>query len=612
MKKRTIALVGNPNVGKSTIFNALTGMKQHTGNWPGKTVGNASGHMDYKNISFIFIDLPGAYSLSSDSPDEKVTGDYIASNKADTVLIVADATCLERNLILVRDVLAVADSAVLCVNLIDEAEKKGIIVDTDKLTEILKIPVISTAARAGKGLNNLMDALLTAPRNIWKQTNEENCTSHLHSIPPVSFIYKRSVRLNSSEPNAFDRKLDKILTSRYFGFPIMFLLLLVIFWITMVGANYPSELLAAMFSAIEEKLHYILEYLSLPYELRSFLMDGIYKTVTWVISVMLPPMAIFFPLFTLLEDFGYLPRVAFNLDNTFKRCGAHGKQALTMCMGFGCNACGVMGCRIIESPRERLIAIITNNFVPCNGRFPTLIAIITIFFASHFGSMKSAAAGIILSLFILLGILVTFAVASLLSKTILKGVPSSFVLELPPYRRPKFLDVIVRSMLDRTVFVLARAVAVALPAGAVIWILANINIGDTSILKICTDFLEPFGNFIGVDGVIIMAFILGFPANETVIPVMLMCYMSSGMLTDYSGLIQLQEILTGCGWDMKTALCVLILCMFHFPCGTTCLTIKKETGSFKWTVIAFIIPTLTGISICALINVIFRFCEFII
>lgn len=605
MKTKIVALAGNPNVGKSTVFNALTGMKQHTGNWPGKTVSNATGQMQYKDITFQFVDLPGAYSLSSSSPDEKVTGDYISSNQADVVLIIADATCLERNLLLVKEVLLAAKKAIVCINLMDEAKKKGISVNIKKLQKILNVPVIPTSARSKEGLPVLVDTLyeLTC-ENIDKADIplEHHKASQL---PSESEIYKQCVTLSSKEPHSFDRKVDRIVTSKKFGFPIMILMLLLIFWITMVGANYPSAALSSMFSAIEDKIKFLLINASCPSPVVSFIVDGIYKTTAWVVSVMLPPMAIFFPLFTLLEDFGYLPRVAFNLDSAFKNCGAHGKQSLTMCMGFGCNACGIMGCRIIESPRERLIAILTNNFVPCNGRFPTLIAIILIFFTAGLTAFKTAAAGLILAAFIILGITVTLLVSKLLSKTILKGMPSSFVLELPPYRKPKIADVIIRSILDRTIFVLGRALIVAAPAGAIIWLLANINMGDMSLLDRCSDFLNPFGHMIGVDGVIILAFILGFPANEIVIPIMLMCYMSTGMLTDYSGLSQLHDILVGCGWDFQTALSVTLLCMFHFPCGTTCLTIKKETGSLKWTALAFIIPTFIGIALCFLINILF-------
>ena len=596
MNRKTIALAGNPNVGKSTIFNSLTGLNQHTGNWPGKTVTTASGTFTYKDTEFTVIDLPGAYSLCSDSPDEKAAADYIASGEADIILIIADASCLERNLLLVRDILCVSDNIVLCVNLMDEAEKKGIRVDIKRLSDILGIPVTASSARSGEGIPELLQMLY----------DYTPCLSITSGLPDTSCIYSQCVNLRSSEPHITDRKIDRIVTSKLLGFPIMIMMLIIIFWLTMSGANYPSAALSSLFAWTGEKIRYFLNCISLSPAIVSLIMDGIYTTLTWVISVMLPPMAIFFPLFTILEDSGYLPRIAFNLDNAFKSCGAHGKQALTMCMGFGCNACGVTGCRIIESPRERLIAVLTNCFVPCNGRFPALITLILIFLAPAFGAFSSVMAGVILTFFIISGIIVTLLVSRILSKTLLKGIPSSFVLELPPYRRPQFRSIIIRSLLDRTLFVLGRAVVVAAPAGAIIWLTANIEAGDTSILNHMTAFLEPFGRDIGVDGVIITAFILGFPAKEIVIPVMLMCYMSTGTLTDYTSLSQLHETLSGCGWTIQTAFCVLTLCMFHFPCGTTCLTIKKETGSLRWTALAFIIPTVTGICLCFLLNTLFH------
>ncbi|MGN0703330.1 MAG: ferrous iron transporter B, partial [Lentihominibacter sp.] len=538
MNRKTIALAGNPNVGKSTIFNSLTGLNQHTGNWPGKTVTTASGTFTYKDTEFTVIDLPGAYSLYSDSPDEKAAADYIASGEADIILIIADASCLERNLLLVRDILCVSDNIVLCVNLMDEAEKKGIRVDIKRLSDILGIPVTASSARSGEGIPELLQLLY----------DYTPCLSITSELPDTSCIYSQCVNLRSSEPHITDRKIDRIVTSKLLGFPIMIMMLIIIFWLTMSGANYPSAALSSLFAWSGEKIRYFLDCISLSPAIVSLIMDGVYTTLTWVISVMLPPMAIFFPLFTILEDSGYLPRIAFNLDNAFKSCGAHGKQALTMCMGFGCNACGVTGCRIIESPRERLIAVLTNCFVPCNGRFPALISLILIFLAPAFGAFSSVMAGVILTFFIISGIIVTLLISRILSKTLLKGIPSSFVLELPPYRKPQFRSIIIRSLLDRTLFVLGRAVVVAAPAGAIIWLTANIEAGDTSILNHMTAFLEPFGRAIGVDGVIITAFILGFPANEIVIPVMLMCYMATGTLTDYTSLSQLHETLSGCGW----------------------------------------------------------------
>ena len=548
MKEKTIALAGNPNVGKSTVFNALTGMKQHTGNWPGKTVSNAEGKFVYKDTTFHLVDLPGAYSLDSVSPDEQVTSEYIRSGKADMILLVADATCLERNLILIREILSVTRNAVLCLNLMDEASKKGIHTDIRLLEEILGIPVVPAAAREKQGLDDL---ICTLWQSVYKEISVP-CPGKISgkdypALPEASEIYRKCTKKSSAEPHIFDRRLDRLLTSRTFGIPAMLMLLLAVFWLTMSGANHISSAIAVIFEEGGNILSALLSAASLPEPFISFLMDGIYKSVSWVVSVMLPPMAIFFPLFTLLEDFGYLPRVAFNLDNIFRKCGAHGKQALTMCMGFGCNACGVTGCRIIESPRERLIAIITNSFVPCNGRFPALTVLILIFFTAGAGRFSSAVAGALLVLFIMLGIAFTLMASKLLSVTFLKGVPSSFVLELPPYRKPKVSDVIIRSVFDRTVFVLGRALVVAAPAGAVIWLLANIHNGDISLLDRFTGFLEPFGKSIGVDGVIVAAFILGFPANETVIPVILMCYLSNGTLTDYASISQLGDILTNNG-----------------------------------------------------------------
>ena len=608
MNSKTIALAGNPNVGKSTVFNSLTGLKQHTGNWPGKTVTGAQGSFTYKDTGFFLVDLPGTYSLTTTSIDESIARDYICSGKADIILVVADGTCLERNLNLVLQVLSVTKNVVLCVNLLDEARKKKIAIDLEKLSQLLEIPVVGMAARSKEGLDELLETLWKFAPDSCPKEGQESCPlcrdaeSWRDNLQYARHLYDQCVSEKTREPHSFDRKLDKIVTSRKWGFPIMLLLLGLIFWITIVGANYPSQGLTIFFSWLEGHLRNFLESISTPAVIQGPLLDGVYKTLTWVISVMLPPMAIFFPLFTLLEDFGYLPRVAFNMDHAFRKCCAHGKQSLTMCMGFGCNACGVIGCRIIDSPRERLIAILTNNFVPCNGRFPTLIAIITMFFVATLSFGSGIGACLLLTLIIVLGIVVTLLVSKFLSKTILKGIPSSFILELPPYRKPKIGSVIVRSLLDRTIFVLCRAIVVAAPAGLVIWILANVDYNGVSVLTHCTDFCDPFGRILGVDGVIIMAFVLGFPANEIVIPIILMTYMAQGALTDYDSLGQLQQVLIDNGWTWQTALSTMLLCLFHFPCGTTCLTIKKETGSWKWTGVAFLLPTLVGIVICLLLN----------
>lgn len=689
----TIALAGNPNVGKSTVFNALTGMRQHTGNWAGKTVANASGTFTHKNIDFTLVDIPGTYSLMASSPDEEAAREFICFGQPDCIIVVLDATCLERNLNLAIQILEVNKKAVICVNLLDEATKKGIQIDLDELSLYLGVPVVGTAARSGEGLDELKDAVFdvaTGKRKVFGtkikyNSNLEKAITKLENIiedsklfddKTFSYLSKRFLalrlidcdkKLDNSIKEYFnfsliehktinkafteihnelenigmkqddirdiivegivakareiyahctclcdkcysrrDRKLDKILTSKLTGIPIMLLLFGVIFYITISGANYPSELLSMAFSKVQEWLYGLFDLLHSPPFLKGLLIDGMFKTLSWVVAVMLPPMAIFFPLFTLLEDFGYLPRVAFNMDRFFAKSGTSGKQSLTMLMGFGCNACGVTGCRIIESPRERIIATVTNNFVPCNGRFPTLIAIITMFFATGislpFRSLVSA--GLLLTV-IVFGVVVTLLVSKLLSATLLKGLPSSFTLELPPYRRPQICKTIVRSLLDRTIFVLLRAMCVAAPAGIVIWLMSNIMINGESLCVIISNFLQPFGSLMGLDGVILLAFILGFPANEIVVPIIIMIYTASGTLVEYDSLSSLYNLFVENGWTWVTALCTMIFSLMHFPCSTTCLTIYKETKSLKWTLLSFILPTILGILLCMSINAIF-------
>lgn len=422
----------------------------------------------------------------------------------------------------------------------------------------------------------------------------------------VTTIYNRakeiadsSVSIPIKRNKTWDDRLDDILTSKWAGFPIMLLLLGVIFWLTIVGANVPSALLSDFLFAIEDKLTELFMYFNAPHWLHGILVLGMYRTAAWVVSVMLPPMAIFFPCFTLLEDLGYLPRVAFNLDRLFKKAGTHGKQSLTMSMGFGCNAAGIVACRIIDSPRERLIAILTNNFVPCNGRFPTLIAVSMIFIgaAAHSSFASFLTSGVVMVL-VLAGIAVTFIVSFILSKTVLKGTPSTFNLELPPYRRPQIGKVIIRSIFDRTLFVLGRAVSVALPAGAITWLVANVMVGDTTLLNHISSFLAPFGMAIGLDGVIILAFILGLPANEIVLPIIFMSYLSTGAMIELDGIEEMRNVFVSNGWTWLTCLNVMLFSLLHFPCATTLWTIKKETQSLKWTIAAFIIPTAIAILVC--------------
>ncbi|MCT4597824.1 MAG: ferrous iron transport protein B [Vallitalea sp.] len=681
-----IALAGNPNTGKSTVFNALTGLKQHTGNWPGKTVSNARGTFTHKENEYVLVDLPGTYSLLSNSVEEEIARNFICFGNPHAVIVVADSTCLERNLNLVLQILEITNNVILCVNLIDEANRKGIHIDFKQLSTELGIPVIGTNARDGIGLDELKSCLhnliidntsytpyklkydeqitesvdelspcllsvigenhlpirwtslrlLDGDISIIKSieqylhinlSNYDKLTSkiisikeHLESVHNINIntlrekvvsniinkaesishkvVHKEKAKSNKKD---IDNKIDKIITSKTLGIPIMLLLLGIIFYITIIGANYPSSMLSSAFYSLEEQLTEFFMWINAPKWLHGILVLGLFRTLGWVISVMLPPMAIFFPLFTLLEDLGYLPRVAFNLDYFFKKCCAHGKQSLTMCMGFGCNAAGITSCRIIESPRERLIAIITNNFVPCNGRFPTLIALATIFIAGIRGKFSSIIGTLVILLTIVLAVFITFAMSKILSKTILKGLPSSFTLELPPYRKPQVGKILVRSLIDRTLFVLGRAIIIAAPAGIIIWILQNIIVGDISILAHCANFLDPFASLIGLDGYILMAFILGFPANEIVIPILIMSYMSTGAMIELDSLESLRKLLVANNWTWLTAICTMLFSLNHFPCGTALITIFKETRSKKWTLVSFIIPTITGIVLCFIV-----------
>ena len=676
---KVVALSGNPNVGKSTIFNSLTGLNQHTGNWPGKTVTNVTGKYIYKEKEFIMVDIPGTYSLMANSVEEEVARDFICFGNPDITVVITDATCLERNLNLVLQTIEITKNVIVCVNLMDEAKRKGIKIDLKKLSQLLGVKVVGTSASTEEGIEQLKEEIY---KNINQETisiryNEcieraislieekinirwlslkllEEDETLLNSIKNytninlndkelkntideakkiiinegfdndkfrdeiVSTLVKKAEEISKSvvsysieKYNERDRKIDKILTSKKFGIPIMILLLGIILWITITGANYPSQVLSKLLFYIQDKLTEFFIWIKAPAWLEGILVQGMYRTLAWVVSVMLPPMAIFFPLFTLLEDLGYLPRIAFNLDNFFRKCNACGKQALTMCMGFGCNAAGIVGCRIIDSPRERLISIITNNFVPCNGRFPMLIAVITMFFTGYFvGALKSIISTIILLFVIILGIVMTFFISKILSKTILKGVPSSFTLELPSYRKPQIGKIIIRSIFDRTLFVLGRAVSVAAPAGIIIWIMANIKVGNMSILSHCAEFLNPFANIIGLDGYILMAFILGFPANEIVIPIIIMSYMSTGSLVEINSMTELHSLLVSNGWSIITAICVMLFSLMHWPCSTTCLTIKKETKSIKWTLISFLVPTVTGMIICFIFTSIARLLGF--
>ena len=674
-KGYTIALLGNPNVGKSTVFNELTGMNQHTGNWPGKTVELAKGHYTHRYRQNQMIDLPGTYSLLAHSSEEEVTRNYVCFEPCDVCLVICDATVLERNLNLVLQTMEITDHVVLVLNLMDEAKKKNITIDTEKLAKLLKVRVVEMSARNHEGFEDVKEAIeevgnrvsdtqgaavryakdleqaIAAVADVMKTRRLNTRFTALKLLDPevdstlfyedienqeetraevekqiarlkdkdlyerfedivVHALHERAreiseecIIFNNASYQNRDMRIDHVVTSKGWGLVWMVVLLSVIFWIAISGANVPSEMLSGMFEDLQVWLHQLFASWSMNPYITSFIVDGVVKTCGWVISVMLPPMAIFFPMFTLLEDFGYLPRIAFNLDGFFQKACTCGKQALTMCMGFGCNAVGVSGARIIDSPRERLIAIITNTFVPCNGRFPTLISIITMFFtgvvAAPWNGLLST---LLLTGVIVFGVILTFLTSRFLSKTLLKGVPSSFTLELPPYRRPQFGKVIVRSIFDRTLFVLGRAVSVAIPAGAIIWLLANIQVQDASLLQHISLFLDPFAHLMGLDGVILLAFLLGFPANEIVVPIMIMAYLANGSMMDIGDLAVLKELFVNNGWTWVTAICTLMFSLVHFPCATTLLTIRKETQSWKWTAVSFLLPTVLGILLCMGIN----------
>lgn len=688
-----VALAGNPNTGKSTVFNALTGLRQHTGNWPGKTVTRAEGTLAYEGRRIKIVDLPGTYSLQAASADEEVARDFLLLGSPDVTVVVVDATLLERNLSLVLQVLEITDRVVVCLNLTDEARRKGLEVDGEALSSRLGVPVVATVARQRVGIQALLRTVVavgegkipTSPRRVqelpgelvaalgrvlpalervspglpnarWVAlrllTGDESVLSALRrgdlgggdpeevlrlaadlrwALPmdlqdrlmesfyqEAEAIAREVVRLPPGGlRDDLDRRLDRILTSRRWGIPVMLVTLALVFWLTIEGANLPSSLLSAL---LVDTVHPFLKGwaagVGLPGWLSGLLLDGMYLSTAWVVSVMLPPMAIFFPLFTLLEDFGYLPRVAFNLDPVFRRVGAHGKQALTMCMGFGCNAAGVVSTRIIDSPRERLLAIVTNNFSLCNGRWPTQILMASIFLGTlappHWAGLLSAAAVVGVAL---LGVGFMFLSSWFLSRTFLRGEPTAFSLELPPYRPPRLFQTLYTSLVDRTLIILGRAVAFALPAGAVIWLISHLHAGDESLAGRLVGWLDPVGTAVGLNGIILLAYVVAIPANEIVIPTVLMLTAlvggglgletPEGVLFEL-GLTGTGELLRAGGWTTLTGLNLMLFSLLHNPCSTTLYTIYRETGSWKWTAVSALLPLALGFTVTFVVTQVWR------
>ncbi len=603
-----VVLSGNPNSGKSTVFNAMTGLNRHTGNWAGKTVENASAFYSFEGDNYEIIDIPGIYSLEAFSKDEQEAVDLLKNSSYDVLVIVADATCLERALLLCISELELCSNAVVCLNLSDEAKKRNIDIDHKKLAGLLQAPVVPTSARSKAGIRELKAEIAgqAALSRKLRVCSFSKCRfeGEPDNATLARTIAEETVSCKSEDCFKRDRKIDNIVLTKKYGVPLMLLMIFAVFWLTIVGANYPSELLRSMFSEIEAALVSLFEAVNINETLKSAVIYGMFRTSGNVVSVMLPPMAIFSPLFNLLEDSGLLPRIAFNTDGLFNSAGTNGKNALTMCMGFGCSACGVTSCRIMGGGNDRKISVLTNSLVPCNGKYPSLILLSGFILGS--GEKNSFLSALVVFLFVLAAIGVTFVATKLLSVLFGGKRSSAFVLELPPYRRPQFLKTVLLSLKDNTLKILGRAVIVAAPGGLVLWLLQNTDVNGVSALSAMSSALDPAGRFLGMDGVIIAAFILGWPANEIVVPIMLTCYPGFSAIGNSGTAQDIYSVFTANGWTAVTAVCTMLFFLFHFPCATTVLTIKKELSSLKLTILAFILPTSIGIALCCAVSALFR------
>lgn len=666
-------MAGNPNVGKSTLFNLFTGMHQHTGNWPGKTVGSACGSAEFNGKKLFITDTPGTYSLIADSPDEENARNAILFGKADCIIAVCDACSLERSLYLALQIMEAKDNVLLCVNLIDEARGKGIDIDLSLLEKLLGCPVVGVSASRKENTHTLLQKA-TAPQKTAIKSHlscDQRCAltplsdyfAAYHPPLPAQWLALQTIAgdeklleclkaeygLDPEDPELADLILqarealarcgspadrliydnslatkenaaqickkviketgrsgityaDRILTKPFFAWGSMIGLLFIILWLSIFASEKPGELLSRFLMHIGAGLGSAFVHAGLPDMVVSILIDGVYGTVAWVISVMLPPMAIFFPLFTLLEDWGFLPRIAFNMDAYLEKCGSCGKQALTMCMGLGCNTVGINGSRIIGSPREKLLAALTNSFMPCNGRFPLLISMAAFIFRGA-GPYKNPASAATVMFAILIGIFSSLAASRFLSKTFLRGESSSFIMEIPPFRRPKILQVVIRSVWDRTLFMILRAIKAAAPAGALIWLLANTQIGDQTILAHFSASLEKIAIPFGMDGAILLAFMLAFPASEIALPLMLMSYLSTETLYSAEG-TELNTILAANGWDWSTAACVMAFSVMHWPCFSALAAIKDECKKWRYVLLGAVMPCLFGLFFCFVIHLI--------